>query len=1162
MPISKCDDGHETTCGNGNVASDLSVIIDGYETNALVDTGADYSVMSRGLARTLKKVLTPWIGPQVRTAGGHLIDPAGMCTSRVGIRGFTYVASFIVLSECSRDVIIGMDFLQANGAVINLQETCVSFSTKHAIATFESEKRFDALQIAGDDVTVPARSIIVVTVKSNVYNDYEGMAESNTGLLLEKGICAARGIVRLRDGCTSVFLTNFRNEVQHLAKGTVVGHLHDYVPITDLNSSETAPLHPDGIDSILASIHIEAALSPNQKQKIESLIREYASCFSTSSKVQRTSIIKHRIIVDQSVRPICQHPYRVSPKEREVIRGQVEEMLRDDVIQPSASPWASPVVLVKKKDQTLRFCVDYRKLNVVTKRDVYPLPRIDDTLDRLRDAKFFSSLDLKSGYWQIEVDERDREKTAFVTPDGLYEFKVLPFGLCSAPATFQRMMDTVLSGLKWQSCLVYLDDVVIFSATFDQHVERLRTVLEAISSAGLTIKPQKCHFGFHELLFLGHVVSSEGIRPDPEKTAAVEKFPRPTDKRAVRRFLGLCAYYRRFVKDFSKIAEPLTRLTKEDMPFTWTSEQEEAFNELRQRLLHHPVLAHFHEEAETEIHTDASNLGLGAVLVQLQNGEERVVAYASRTLSRAEINYSATEKECLAVIWAIQKFRPYLYGRPFRAVSDHHSLCWLTGLKDPSGRLARWSLRLQEYDITVVYKSGRKHSDADCLSRAPMESAPAEDGDDLLLPGVVSTADMTEYQRSDAELLKLIKHLEGQPVRVPRVFVRGLSSYLMRNNVLYKRNFEHSKEKFLLVVPSALRPEILEACHDDPAAGHLGVSRTLARIRTKYYWPKLLDAVQHYVRTCRDCQRRKTPPLKPAGFLQPIEPPESPFEQVGMDLLGPFPTSSMGNRWIVVATDYLTRYAETASLTRGTAIEVAEFFVTNIVLRHGAPKVVITDRGTAFTANLTQSIMKLTHTSHRKTTAYHPQTNGLTERLNRTLTDMLSIYVDLEHRAWDKILPYATFAYNTAVQETTKVTPFQLVYGRVVTTPLDAMLPVGDNTEHKPDISEFIQRAEEARQLARHHIKQQQRVDANRYNLRRRGVDYAPGDLVWIWTPVRTPGLSEKLMRRYFGPYRVLRRVSSLNYEVSPEGQVSSSRCRRSTEIVHVVRMKPYYDRQ
>ena len=234
-------------------------------------------------------------------------------------------------------------------------------------------------------------------------------------------------------------------------------------------------------------------------------------------------------------------------KERDVIQKQVKEMLDDDIVQPSNSPWASPVVLVKKKDGTLRFCVDYRRLNAVTKKDVYPLPRIDDTLDRLRHARYFSSMDLKSGYWQIEVDERDREKTAFVTPGGLYEFKVMPFGLNTAPATFQRVMDTVLSGLKWQSCLVYLDDVVVFSRDFDEHLRRLRAALQAIKTAGLSLKPTKCRFAYGELKFLGHVVNNKGVLPDPEKTRAVAAFTPPADKKAVRRFLGLCAYYRRFV---------------------------------------------------------------------------------------------------------------------------------------------------------------------------------------------------------------------------------------------------------------------------------------------------------------------------------------------------------------------------------------------------------------------------------------------------------------------------------------------------------------------------------------------------------------------------------------------------------------------------------------
>ena len=413
-------------------------------------------------------------------------------------------------------------------------------------------------------------------------------------------------------------------------------------------------------------------------------------------------------------------------------------------------------------------------------------------------------------------------------------------------------MDNVHSGLKWKTCLVYLDDVIVFSATFDEHLERLQVVLQAIRSAGLTLKPEKCHFCFEELQFLGHVVSYAGVRPDPEKVAAVAQFPIPSDKKAVRRFLGLCAYYRRFIPDFARIASPLTRLTRDDVAFVWGDEQETAFNDLRQRLHTPPVLAHFDETAPTMLHTDASNVGLGAVLVQCQGDTERVIAYASRTLSRTEANYSTTEKECLAVVWAVMKFRPYLYGRSFKVISDHRSLCWLTNLKDPSRRLARWSLRLQEFDMTIVHKSGKRHTDADCLSRSPIESAATLDEDTAFL-GILDTSAIADQQHDDPELLGLINYLEGRTQKAPKVFARGLSSFCLRNQVLYKMNFSSDGSTYLLVVPTALRFEVLQACHNEVTSGHLGYTRTLSRVRERYYWPGLAAAVKHHVRTCLDC---------------------------------------------------------------------------------------------------------------------------------------------------------------------------------------------------------------------------------------------------------------------------------------------------------------------
>ncbi|KAM7289839.1 DDE-type integrase/transposase/recombinase [Ixodes scapularis] len=381
-------------------------------------------------------------------------------------------------------------------------------------------------------------------------------------------------------------------------------------------------------------------------------------------------------------------------------------------------------------------------------------------------------------------------------------------------------------------------------------------------------------------------------------------------------------------------------------------------------------------------------------------------------------------------------------------------------------------------------------------------------------------------KENDYELKRCSKqHLEGRGSTVPRVFSRTLSTFAIRQGVLCKENFGDSNSPWLLVIPADLREEVFQACHDDPTSGPFGYSRALARIREKYYWPNLPKTVHLYTRSCHECQRRKKPPTKPAGLLQPIPPPAAPFQQSGMDLLGPFPPSTLGNRWIIVATDYLTR---SRIIVHGTA----------------DPK-----------------ILRLSHTSHRRTMAYHPQTNGITERLNKTIADMISMYVDVEHKTWDEVLPYVTFAYNTAVQETTGVAPFQLVHGRKVTTMLDAMLPHEPAVGGSDDAQVVAPRAEEVRQLARHRIKAQQCVDTGRYNLRRRDVHFQRGDRVWIWTPIRRRGLSEKLLKRYIGPYKVLRRLGDLNYEVMPDGTRASSRHPPRPEVVHVVRLKPYYAR-
>lgn len=1159
----------------------ISIRIDRLEVYALVDTGAAVTVMSESLRRKLNKVVTPWSVKYLRSVGQHLLTPIGLCTARVALENQVVPVEFVILNSCTYDVILGLDFLRSNGALIN----CAT--AEFSIFPFPSGSYKDEPQSVdhtgsltlNSTVKIPPQTAVRVQSSMSLLSTLPGfqdlgdiMAEPNESLRIQKGVTFPRCLTTLSNGTTDLWLVNTGLATQILPAGLTVASFSTPPSWASVNAvpevisgNPAAPVNGGPSPTIApASVFlgmIDSKLPVDQQTHLLALLETYSHIFDIDkSHTRHTSCVKHSIDTEGRG-PVRQKPYRVSLTERRAIQQQVQDMLKDDVIETSCSPWASPVVLVRKKDNSWRFCVDYRRLNKITKRDTYPMPRIDDTLDSLQGAKFFSSIDMRSGYWQIEVDPRDAEKTAFVTPDGLYQFKVMPFGLCNAPATFERMIDNVLGNLKWTSCLCYLDDVVVFASTFDEHNHRLRQVLACMSAAGLTLNHKKCRFGYKELTVLGHLVSSDGIRPDPNKIAAVTNFPKPTTIKTVRSFLGLCSYFRRFVRNFAHKARPLQCLLKKGVTFHWNLEHEAAFTSLKSALSTHPILRHFDPDAPSELHTDASGIGLGAVLTQRPDDTEHPVSFASRTLSPAEMNYSTTEKECLAVVWAISKFRPYLYGHHFKVVTDHHALCWLANIKAPSGKLARWALQLQEYDYEVVYRAGRKHQDADALSRSPISLKHMEPEDSPVATTlcIIDDLDLPSEQRRDPVLRNIIDIL-GLPGPLTQQQLKQSRNFTLQDSVLCKKNFDPFGRPHLLVIPQQLRHDVLRHFHNDPTAGHLGFSRTYDRIIRRFFWPGMRRSISNYVRSCVDCQRRKHQAARPQGQLQSIPPPNVPFSRVGVDLLGPFPPSQNGNRWIIVCIDHHTRYAETKALPTGTAPDIATFLLEQVILRHGAPRELLSDRGAAFLSTVVRELLNACNTVHRTTTSYHPQCNGLTERLNRTLCDMLCMYIDTAHSNWDTILPFITYAYNTSRQDTTTFTPFFLVFARDSETMLDTLLPYIDNGHSTKYMDEMMGRAEESRQLARTYTLLAQEKQQLRYDEHHRPATYAPGQLVLLWKPERRVGLSEKLMHRYFGPYEVTRQVSPVNYEVRLlDPDPSRSRRRQNQDIVHVLRMKPYH---
>ena len=469
------------------------------------------------------------------------------------------------------------------------------------------------------------------------------------------------------------------------------------------------------VDASLA----DSVLNKEQKAQLRSLLYEHQDCFAPDPKNPGTTdLLTHRIDTCQAA-PIKSAPARVSPPNQAIIKKSIDEMVQAGIAEPSSSPWASRIVIVTKKDGTPRFCVDYRSLNAVTVKDSYPIPHQTDLLDAIGEAKFFSTLDLASGYWQIKLDEDAKMKSAFVSRYGLYQFTVMPFGLTNAPATFQRMMDVVLSGLTWLQCMVYLDDIIVFAPTWEEHQMRLRNVLTRLRKYKLAAKMTKCRFGRQSIVFLGHVISAEGVSTDPEKVKAIQRLPYPKqDVTAVRSFLGMVGYYRRFIPHYAALVEPLNELLRKGSKKEWTDECVQVVDEVKQLLTTSPILRRPNFSKPFQITCDASQIGVGAVLEQLdEKNEPHPVAYWSKTLNPAQRKYTVTERECLAVVYAFKYFRHYFGTTVVTVYTDHSALQYLQTAKSLTGRLERWALSLQEYPLEIRYRKGCEQGAADGLSR-------------------------------------------------------------------------------------------------------------------------------------------------------------------------------------------------------------------------------------------------------------------------------------------------------------------------------------------------------------------------------------------------------------------------------------------------------------
>jgi transposase InsO family protein len=824
--------------------------------------------------------------------------------------------------------------------------------------------------------------------------------------------------------------------------------------------------------------------------KLQALLDQYKDVFPEGLPpgMPPERNIVHPIPLESDAKPSYRPMYRLSPEEKEECEKQVKDLLEKGLIQPSSSPWGAPVLFVPKPNGKLRMCCDFRMLNKQTIKNKYPLPRIDDLLDILHGKKVYSSLDLQSGYWQIALKPEDMQKTAFNTHFGHFEYKVMCFGLANAPASFQSLMNDIFKDYLGKFVVVYLDDILIFSDTPEQHLQHLQLVLQRLREHKLYAQLPKCDFGLSELKFLGHIIGADGVKPDPDKVKVVQAWPEPTNAAELRSFLGLAQYFCRFIQGYASIVHCLYDLMKPNAIFTFSEKHQKAFELVKSALACAPVLKTPDFSKPFELWTDASTHGIGSVLMQ----DGHPIAYESRKLSSAEFNYTTTEQELLAVVHSLKVFRPYIQSKfQTQIFTDHRALEWLLSKQDVSRREARWLEEISRYNLKLSYIPGRTNV-ADPVSRVPAlmfinpgwlcaltraqalretEVAEAEQAatklqqavdsgeviaastdmpQETCLPGMTPQSQQREKEEIvEPTVAELLSHLT-KFYTSDKWFSNSVN--LSKNHIVqepsgfYVRNAGKGKQ---LVIPDhvPLRTAIIREHHDPPYAGHRGVKATEHLVQRLYWWPGMQGDIVKFVTDCRDCQANKAPNQKPIGVAKAMTTPSRPWQKFSMDWMTDFKLSKDGYDSVLVVQDFLTKLVHFIPCKKSdTSEDVARRLRREVFRLHGVSEVIVSDRDPKLIANFMQDLFRCLGCRHAPTTAYRPQSDGQTERTNRVLQEMLRNYVSASHDDWDEYLDLAEFAYNNSYHEAIKTTPFRLTYGFDPRSPTASISLKVDNT--------------------------------------------------------------------------------------------------------------------
>ncbi|KAL0548949.1 hypothetical protein IC582_013427 [Cucumis melo] len=874
-----------------------------------------------------------------------------------------------------------------------------------------------------------------------------------------------------------------------------------------ISAMKASKLLSQGTWGILASI--VDTREPEVSLSSEPVVREYPDVFPDElSGLPPPREVDFAIELESGTALISRAPYRMAPVELKELKVQLQELLDKGFIRPSVSPWGAPVLFVKKKNGSMRLCIDYRELNKVTIKNRYPLPRIDDLFDQLQGATVFSKIDLRSGYHQLRIRDSDIPKTAFRLRYGHYEFIVMSFGLTNAPAVFMDLMNRVFKDFLDSFVIVFIDDILIYSKTEAEHEEHLHQVLETLRANKLYAKFSKCEFWLKKVTFLGHVVSSEGVSVDPAKTEAVTNWPRPSTVSEIRSFLGLAGYYRRFVEDFSRIASPLTQLTRKGTPFVWSPACESSFQELKQKLVTAPVLTVPDGSRSFVIYSDASKKGLGCVLMQ----QGKVVAYASRQLKNHEQNYPTHDLELAAVVFTLKIWRHYL----------------------------RWLELVKDYDCEILYHPGKANVVADALSRKVAHSAALITKQAPLLRDF----ERAEIAVSVGEITSQLAQLSVQSTLRQKIIVAQLNDpYLVEKRRLVEtgqgEDFSISSDdghmfEGRLCVPkdSAVKTELLTEAHSSPFTMHPGSTKMYQDLRSVYWWRNMKREVADFVSRCFVCQQVKAPRQRPAGLLQPLSVPGWKWESVSMDFITGLPKTLKGYTVIWVVVDRLMKSAHfVPGKSTYTANKWGQLYMTEILRLHGVPVSIISDRDTRFTSKFWKGLQLALGTRLDFSTTFHPQTDG----------------------SWDSHLHLMEFAYNNSYQATIGMAPFEALYGKCCRSPV-CWGEVGEQRMLGP---ELVQTTNAAIQKIRARMLTAQSRQKSYADVQRKDLEFEVGDMVFLKVaPMKGVLRFEKkgkLSPRFVGPFEILERIGPVAYRLALPPSFSAVH-----DVFHVSMLRRY----